>query len=88
MAGYKKNGGKTETMGMRLAYLRERAGLSQPEVAYRIGYNRSMVGKWEKDEHCPKADVICEYCDLFNVSADWILFGDESNTLQREIPTT
>jgi transcriptional regulator with XRE-family HTH domain len=53
----------------------------------KIGYSESMIRKWEKDEHCPRADVICEYSDLFNVSADWILFGNDSTTDKRAIPT-
>jgi len=87
MAGYKKNRGRIESLGMRLAYLREMENMTQMDVALKIGCSKSMVRKWEKDEHCPRADVICEYSDLFNVSADWILFGDESNTIPKEIPT-
>lgn len=84
---YRKNRGRIESLGMRLAYLREMENLTQIELALKIGYSESMIRKWEKDEHCPRADVICEYSDLFNVSADWILFGDESTTDKRAIPT-
>ena len=87
MAGYNKNRGRIESLGMRLAYLRENAGMTQMEVALKIGCSKSMVRKWEKDEHCPRADVICEYSDLFKVSADWILFGNDSTTDKRAIPT-
>jgi transcriptional regulator with XRE-family HTH domain len=76
MAGYKKNGDRMDTMGMRLAHLRESRNLSQAELAEQIGYSRSMIQKWEKDEHCPKSDVICDYAIMFEVSADWILFGE------------
>jgi transcriptional regulator with XRE-family HTH domain len=74
---YRKNRGRIESLGMRLAYLREMENLTQIELALKIGYSESMIRKWEKDEHCPRADVICEYSDLFNVSADWILFGND-----------
>jgi transcriptional regulator with XRE-family HTH domain len=84
---YRKNRGRIESLGMRLAYLREMENLTQIELALKIGYSESMIRKWEKDEHCPRADVICEYSDLFNVSADWILFGNDSTTDKRAIPT-
>jgi transcriptional regulator with XRE-family HTH domain len=84
---YRKNRGRIESLGMRLAYLREMENLTQIELALKIGYSESMIRKWEKDEHCPRADVICEYSDLFNVSADWILFGNDSTTNKRAIPT-
>ena len=84
---YRKNRGRIESLGMRLAYLREMENLTQIELALKIGYSESMIRKWEKDEHCPRADVICEYSDLFNVSADWILFGNDSTTDKRKIQT-
>src|SRR5262249_32120460 len=42
-----------ETFGARLKRLRERAGLSQEELALRAGLNRYSVIKWERDQHEP-----------------------------------
>jgi transcriptional regulator with XRE-family HTH domain len=42
-----------ETFGARLKRPRERAGLSQEQLALRAGLNRYSVIKWERDEHEP-----------------------------------
>lgn len=67
----------TDTLGQRLAYLREQEGLTQLDLALQIGHRKSVIAYWEKDKHCPSAEVIREYAEFFGVSADWILFGDE-----------
>src|SRR5262245_27507299 len=42
-----------ETFGARLRRLRERADLSQEQLADRAGLNRYSVIKWERDQHEP-----------------------------------
>ena len=55
-------------IAVNLRYLRNRLGLSQEEVAERVGVSRQSVAKWENGDSLPdilKCDLLA---DLFNVS--------------------
>lgn len=43
------------TLGDELREARERLGLSQPEVARRVGVTQDTVSNWERDKHQPKS---------------------------------
>ncbi len=53
--------------------LRKNKGLSQDELASRIGVVRQTVSKWEKGISVPDAEMIIEIADLFEVSVADIL---------------
>ena len=57
----------------RLKELREKAGLSQYELANKLFVSRSAVAKWENGSGIPSdinLDAICKY---FNVDEEWLL---------------
>ena len=64
------------TMGEKILALRKARGWSQEELADQIGVTRQAVSRWESDSAKPDADRIIDLCDLFGVSADYLL-GDE-----------
>ncbi|MFI3168136.1 MAG: helix-turn-helix transcriptional regulator [Bacillota bacterium] len=53
--------------------LRKNKGLSQDELAGRIGVVRQTVSKWEKGISVPDAEMIIEIAELFEVSVADIL---------------
>lgn len=57
-----------ENIAINLRYLRNSLGLSQEEVAEKIGVSRQSVAKWENGDSLP--DILkCEaLADLYNVS--------------------
>ena len=61
------------TMGEKILNLRKARGWSQEELAERIGVTRQAVSRWESDGAKPDADKIIAVCDLFGVSADYLL---------------
>ena len=61
------------TMGEKILNLRKARGWSQEELAERIGVTRQAVGRWESGAAKPDADKIIAVCDLFGVSADYLL---------------
>ena len=60
-------------LGDRLRWLRNRAQLSQSEVAEQIGMSESQVLKWENNRAEPDAKSIRKLAGLFGVTSDYIL---------------
>ena len=61
----------------RIQYLRKQKGLSQEELADKIGVSRQAVSKWESKQSTPDLDKIIVMSDLFEVTTDYILKGIE-----------
>ena len=57
----------------RLVTLRKKNGLSQEELADRIGISRQAVSKWERAESSPDTDNLIALARLYNVSLDELL---------------
>ena len=66
-----------DTLGKRLAFLRDRSGLNQQKLSDATGVSRSNLSKYEQDKVKPTSDAIVSLCDFHNVSADWLLRGIE-----------
>ena len=59
---------------MRIKELREKAGLSQAEVAAAMEVDASTVSKWEANVAYPRASQLPKLADRFHCSID-ALFG-------------
>lgn len=68
-----------QTIGERLAILREKRNLSQPQLAKELNVATSTIGMWEIGKRGLKDDVIRQLSNYFNVSTDYILNGHQSN---------
>lgn len=67
-----------KTFGERLRYAREKRGLSQEDLAERLGLERtsaSSVVRWESGTQ-PKANRIEQIVRALDVDGDWLLTGD------------
>lgn len=62
-----------ETIGQRLRACREDRDLRQIDVAQKIGIHPIQIGRYEKDQSQPTAEVIRNLCWVYQVSADYIL---------------
>ena len=56
-----------------LVYLRKRDGLSQQELADKIGMSRSVIGMYESDQRMPSFEVLEAIADTFNVNIDFLV---------------
>lgn len=77
------------TIGEKILKLRKARGWSQEELAERIGVTRQAVSRWESDSAKPDADKIIAVCDLFGISADYLLRdlgGSSDDTLHPSQP--
>ena len=57
----------------RLVELRKKNGLSQEELADKLGLSRQAVSKWERAESSPDTDNLICLAKLYNVSLDELL---------------
>jgi len=72
------------TLGKRLACLRERSGINQQKLSDATGISRSNLSKYEQDKVKPTSDAIVSLCEFYDVSADWLLRGIEPQTQKVE----
>src|SRR4030042_1813472 len=63
-------GGTAETLGRRLARLRKAAGLSQAQLAARLGTVQTLVSEYELDRRRIHAQRLAEIARLLHVSVD------------------
>ena len=64
-----------QTFGNRLEYARQRAGLSQTDLARRVGVSQQAVGKWIADETAPQPARVVAIAGALAVAPEWLLFG-------------
>lgn len=61
------------TLADRIKTLREQAGLTQAEVARRLGISRAGVNAWEMGLSVPSTPYVVELTKQFGVSTDYLL---------------
>ncbi|WP_297617570.1 helix-turn-helix transcriptional regulator [uncultured Roseicyclus sp.] len=65
----------TATLGDRITGAREAAGLSQTELARRLGVRLATIRAWEDDQADPRANKLQMLAGLLGVSIMWLLTG-------------
>ncbi len=66
-----------EVLGSRIAACRRALGLTQGEVAARMGVSPQAVSKWERGLSCPDLIFFDELCDCLHTSVGELLLGKE-----------
>ena len=69
---------RTITFAENLKHYRIKSGLTQRQLAQKIGYTEKSVSKWENGSALPTMEMVLTLADLFNLSLDELIF--ESNT--------
>ena len=73
-------------LGNSLFHARKRRGLSQEEVAEKLGVSRQTVSKWETDETVPDIRQSKKMAVLYNVSLDELIdFDLDTREIQEAI---
>lgn len=67
---------KTATFGDRVAAAREAAGMSQKQLAKRLGVRLTTLRSWEDDLSEPRANRLSIMAGLLNVSMMWLINGE------------
>lgn len=62
----------------RLYELRKKQGLSQEELAEKLGVSRQAVSKWERSEASPDTDNLIALAKLYGLSLDELIYGEKA----------
>ena len=65
--------------GQRLSELRKASGLSQYQLASRIGVTQSSVGYWEMSEKPPRAEILPKLAHALGVTVEELLNSKSKN---------
>lgn len=69
----------------RLYEYRKAHGYSQEELAAKIGVSRQAISKWERSESSPDTDNLIALAQLYGVSLDTLLMGEEEPQKESDI---
>lgn len=61
----------------RIKELRGKSGLTQKQLAKRVGVTRTTVNSWEMALSAPSCNYLAELSKVFGVSADYLLNLDD-----------
>ena len=66
------------TLGEKLQRLRKARGMSQEELAARMGVSRQAVSRWELNLALPDTENVVRLSELFGVTTDYLLKQQEA----------
>lgn len=72
------------TLGERIAYYRGKLGLSQGDLAERLGVSRQAVSKWETDAGLPDLERLVALSRLYGITIDALVTGEEQEKPKEE----
>lgn len=64
---------KKQTVGMMISTLRKEKGMTQLELAEKMGVTDKAVSKWERDLSFPDINSIPKLAEIFEVSVDELM---------------
>ncbi len=62
-----------EVFARRLRQCRERRRMSRRTLGELCGLSKSAIGRYERGERMPDIEVLGLLCEVFEVSADWMI---------------
>lgn len=74
-------------LGERILDLRKKAGMSQGALAEVLNVSRQSISKWETNSSVPELDKLVKISEVFNVSLDELVHGEE-RLAGDEVPKT
>lgn len=66
----------------RLRELRTASGMSQVDLAEKLGVSKQSVSNWENDNIQPSIDMLLKISRTFNVSTDFLLGEDNHRYIE------
>ena len=77
-----------ETLGKRIVRHRKQLGMTQDQLAERLGVTAQAVSKWENDQSCPDIATLPKLAEIFSTTTDSLLgITRESPVYEAEVVT-
>lgn len=67
-----------ESIGNRICKFRKEKGLTQEDLAGKLGVSSQAVSKWENDQSCPDITLLPQLCRELGITSDELLTGKSS----------
>jgi transcriptional regulator with XRE-family HTH domain len=67
--------------GLKLKELRKQSGMTQQQLADKLGITKSVISYYELSERTPSPDVLKDLAIIFHVSADYLLGIERAKTI-------
>lgn len=68
------------TLGERIKQLRKENGMTQVDMAQKLGVTKGTVSTWETDSRVPGFDTLDKMCDMFQRSMDYLMGRSDDAT--------
>lgn len=66
-------------LGGHIQTLRKQLGLSQTQLAEKVGISYAQISRYETENAQPPAEVLSKIAEVLNTSVDFIIHGDSSD---------
>ncbi|WP_042221787.1 helix-turn-helix domain-containing protein [Oceanobacillus manasiensis] len=66
-----------EGLGLKLENLREKAGYTQQEMSFKLGFSKNTFGKYEREDIDPSLVTLVRIADFFQVPIEMLLRDKE-----------
>ncbi len=68
------------TLGERIKQLRKENGMTQVDMAQKLGVTKGTVSTWETDSRVPGFETLNQMCDMFQRSLDYLMGRSDDAT--------
>lgn len=72
-------GGIMTSLYLRIKKQTEKLKISDKELGNLLGLKKSPMTDWKNEKSCPTIEQLIKMCDIFSVSADYLLFGNRTS---------
>lgn len=75
-----------KSLGLRLENLREKYGYTKADVSLKLGFTANVYGSYEREERRPALETIMKLADIYDVSLDYLIRGNEYEQTKSHVP--
>lgn len=79
---------KNQTLGTMIASLRKENGMTQAELADKMGVTDKAVSKWERDLSCPDVSSLPRLAEIYGISVDQLMQPGSKTDCRHERKST
>ncbi len=77
-----ESGVNTMELGKTISSFRKKSGMTQEELAGRLGVSAQAVSKWENNISCPDIYMLPQIASVFGITVDALLSGKSADEIE------